>query len=233
MKKIFGFLAIISMLGCSQSVQNDHSKDKVVEAKKECNKSVQFGDINICLPLIDGMTECYSTPIVKERADKFNYEGNSILAFYLNNETYKQVNKLDEKNVDDYFQIYVTNKLKDIKVGQSELNQMANMFDKNSLKESWNVLKEKIESNNDILSINNPILIESYSTHEQARTFVMIIKYQVNNVESVLITISNMIQINQRLIWLAYYKVYEGEESIEAAKLKNDFIISKVINENK
>lgn len=30
---------------------------KIINSK--CKNSVQFGDINICLPVVDGMFECY------------------------------------------------------------------------------------------------------------------------------------------------------------------------------
>ncbi|MDP4600415.1 MAG: hypothetical protein NWS84_04645 [Polaribacter sp.] len=233
MKKIIGILSIISILSCSQSGQKDFSKDKIVASKIECNNSVPFGDINICLPLIDGMTECYSTPKVKELADEFNYEGNSILAYYLNNETYEQVDKLDEITFDDYFQIYVTNKLKGMKASQSELNKMANMIEGNYIKENWNDLKEEMERSHDYLTIGKPILIESYNPSNQARTFVMLTKFQIDNFESFVLMTMNMVLINERLIWLAYYKDYDGEESVKSAKSKNDYIVLNVIDENK
>lgn len=204
-----------------------------LDLKTECDKSVSFGDIDICLPIIDGMTECYSTPILKARADELNYEGNSILAYYLNNATYEQVDKLDEITFDDYIQIYATNKLKGIKVGQSELSEIANMFEGNYIKENWNDLKKKVEKNRDYLSVGRPVIIESYSPNNKVRTYVMLTKYQIDNNEFVLLMTMNMVQIKERLIWLAYYKNYDGEESIKKAKSKNDYIVSQMTDENK
>ena len=233
MKKTIGLLILIAVLGCSQSGQQKNSTAETINTKTECDKSFPFGDIAICLPIIDGMTECYSSPIVKARADEFNYEGNSILAYYLNNATYKQVDKLDEITFDDYFQIYATNKLKGIKVGQSELNELANMIEGNYIKENWNELKLKVERNHDYLSVGRPILIESYIPNSKIRTYVMLSKLQIDNTESVFIMTLNMVQIKERLIWLAYYKNYEGEESIKKAKAKNDYIIMQLTDENK
>jgi hypothetical protein len=233
MKKYFGLLILMATMSCSQTGQQNNSTAKTIEHKIRCEKSVSFGDIDICLPIIDGMTECYSTPIVKSRADEFNYEGNSILAYYLNNTTYKQVDKLNEIIFDDYFQIYATNKFKGIKVGQSELNELANMIDSNCIKENWNDLKEKVEKNHDYLSVGRPVLIESYSLNNKVRTFVMILKYKIDNNELVSIMTMNIVQIKERFIGLAYYKNYDGEESITKAKSKNDYIVLQLTDENK
>ncbi len=219
-------------MGCSQSGQQNNSTEETINAKMECDKSVPFGDIDICLPIIDGMTECYSTPIVKSRADEFNYEGNLILAYYLNNATHKQVDKLDEITFDDYFQIYAINKLKGVKVGQSELNEIEKVIEGNYFKENWNDLKKKIEKNHDYLSIGRPILIESYSPNNKVRTYVMLSKYQIGNDEIVSLITMNLVQIKERLISMAYYKNYYGEKSIINAKSKNDYIVLQLMDEN-
>lgn len=87
---IFFFL----LIGCYQSGITINLNDHLECKKVTCENSVSFGDINICLPKIDGMTECYSVPEVKDLADQFNYEGNSILALYLNHATYRQLDNL-------------------------------------------------------------------------------------------------------------------------------------------
>jgi hypothetical protein len=231
MKKYFGFLILIATLGCSPTGNKNNSE--ALGLKTDCDKSVSFGDIDICLPIIDGMTECYSTPIVKARAEKFNYEGNSILAYYINNATYEQVNELNEIAFDDYFQIYASNKSKGMKVGQSELNEIAKVIEGDYVKENWNEIKGKLEKNNDYVSVGRPVLIDSYSLNQKVRTYVMLTKYQIDNNESVLITTMNMVQIKERLIWLAYYKNYDGEGSIKIAKSKNDYIVFQLTDENK
>lgn len=233
MKKSIRILFFIAVVGCSQSGQQNNSTAETVETNTVCDNSVPFGDIDICLPKIDGMTNCYSNPIVKSRADEYNYEGNSILAYYLNNSTYKQIDKLNEITFDDYFQIYVTNKLKGVRIGQSELNETAKNIEGNYIKENWNDLKKKVENNHNYLSIGRPVLIESYSPNNQVRTFVMLVKYQIGNNEAVILMTMNMVQIKERLIWLAYYKKYDGKESIKHAKSKNDYIVLQMMDENK
>lgn len=204
-----------------------------ISNEKSCDKSVRFGNIDVCLPEIDGMTECYSNPMVKERADNTEYEGNSELGFYLNNETYKKVNKINEINFDDYFKIYATKSFAYKKFELPELNNMANKMEGNYIKTNWSELKKKAEKNRDFVSIGKPVLLDSYIPNKNIRTFVMLTKYNVDNTEFIMVATLNMVLIKEHLIWLAYYKNYNGEESINKAKSKNDYIVLRLDEENK
>jgi len=233
MKIIFGIFTLITILSCTNSGQQQSESTQLVSESIVCYNSVSFGDIYICLPEIDGMKECYLVPIVKKLADQFEYEGNSVLAFYLNDKTYKQVDKLDEITYDDYFKIYATNQLKGIKAGKKELNEMSNAIGGNWIKEKWSGLKSKIEKDHNYLSVGRPILIEDYSPHEDVKTFIMLTKYQMEDYEYVMVMSMNMLLVKNRLIWLAYYKDYDGEESINKTKAKNDYIVLKFMDDNK
>lgn len=234
MKKIIGLLIIIIFFGCSEPSQQNRSNVQPTNTSVVCEKSVRFGNVDICLPIIDGMTECYSIPIVKATADKFEYKANSILAFYLNNDTYKQVEKLNEINYDDYFKISVTNSQEGLKFGQSKLNKYASMFEKGYVKKNWSDLKKELDvSLDDYMSVDKPILLESYAPDSNARTFVFLMKYIVGNYEYVIVMTMNIVLIKESIISIIYYKNYNGEQSIKKAKAKNDYIVLKLIDENK
>lgn len=226
MKAILAFLTLIIIFSCSSTGQQQNESDM------DCKNSASFGDIDFCLPEIEGMNECYSIPIVKKLADNFEYKGNSVLAFYLNDETYKQVDKLDEITYDDYFKIYVTNQLKGVEVGKDELNEMSNAVGENFIKNNWDEIKGEIEKDHNYLSVGRPVLIEEYSPAEPVKTFIMVTKYQIEDFEFVMAMSMNMILIKDRLIWLAYYKNYDGEESIQETKSKSDHIVSMFLDEN-
>lgn len=233
MKNYFRNLILIIVIECFLISIENNSYAQTIKPKSICEKQIQYGDIKICLPTIDGMTECYSLPIVKAKAEKFNFEGNPILGFYINNNTYAKVDKLNEISYDDYFQIYASNKLKGIKVGQAELSEIANMIEGSYVKDNWNDIKKTFENGLDNLSIDKPVLIESYVPNKKIRTFVMLVKYQTNNEETFMISTMNILQIKDRMIWLTYYKNYEGAESIKYAKAKNDYIVFQILDENK
>ncbi|HEY3384956.1 MAG TPA: hypothetical protein VGK46_00510, partial [Saprospiraceae bacterium] len=173
MRITISLFIIITIISCGKTGKQNQP-DPEVTTKTECAKEVTFGDITFCLPEIEGMTECYALPKVKARADAFNYEGNAILGYYLSNETYQQVEKLDELSYDDYCQVYVTNNLKGIKVGKAELTQMATTMEGDFIKENWSDVKKKIEHSFDDLSIGTPVLIESYSPNPKVKSFVML-----------------------------------------------------------
>ena len=232
MYRTISILSIIAIMSCGKTGPQNQS-DHTGEILKECVKEVSFGDIDFCLPEIEGMTECYSSPKVKVRADAFNYEGNSILGYYLNNETYQQMENLDSISYDDYAQVYVTNNLKGIKVGQAELAQMANTMGSDFIQENWSDMQKKLEHSYDDLSIGTPVLVESYSPHTKVKSFVMLSKIKTNREEAVMLMTLNIIEMKERLIWLAYYKFYDGEESIKEAKSKNDYIINRLMKVNK
>ena len=229
MKISFKTLLIIYLF----SGQIHSSLAQNIEENVFCDKTVRIGIKDICLPEVDGMKECYSIPIVKSKADKFEFEGNTILGFYINNNTYSQIDNFDELTLDEYFKIYFVDNLKDRDIGQSELNEMASIIENNFIKENWNKLKKEIESNHKYISIGRPVLIESYSPSDEARTYLMLGKLESYGTEYIMLMSMNLIIIKDRLIWLGYYKTYDGEESIRITKSKNDYITLLLIEENK
>lgn len=222
MKKTAGLLlSIILFLNCTQKGQ-------------PCVNSVSFGDINICLPEIAGMKECYSIPIVKARADKFNYVGNSILGYYLNDYSYNHLADFDKSTTDDSFQLFATNKMKGLKVGQRELDYVVNMMSGKHIKSNMKEVEKIGQGIFDYISIDSTVLIESYSTNINIRTIVTLNKVQINNgAEVIIVSVLNMVILKERLITLSYYKIYEGLESITNAKQKNNNFLLRLLNSNK
>ena len=198
----------------------------------KCKKSVPFGDVNICLPEVDGMSECYNKPIAKEYLDKLNPTNNPIFACYLNDTDFKQIDSLGKIAIEDYFMIYALNKMKGVTINSTILNTLSNMIEEGFLKENWDYIKKKIELNNDYFSIGRPILIESYAINSKIKTFVLLSKIKNENGEKIQIQIMNYIQIKKRLITLSYYLDYYDENSFKSAKSKNDYLVLLLLEEN-
>jgi curved DNA-binding protein CbpA len=204
----------------------------LIESTIDCDSSVQFGDIGICLPEIDGMVECYSNPLVNKWANQLNHEGNSIHALYFNDKTYKQIENLGEFSFDDYFQIYSVNSSKGVKVDVSYLAEIVKMMEMNFTKKEWSEIKNNIESRFDRISLGKPIVLENYSIDSMIETFVLLLKYHNDDSENIMIGLFNFIIVKDRLIWLTYYKDYLGKDSIEEAKAKNDYITYSFMDVN-
>lgn len=204
-----------------------------VYSQSDCKSSVKYADKYICLPYIEGMTECYSVPIVKAVVDLFDIEGNTTLAFYLNDKIYKNVHRLLELEYDDYIKIYAPTSLMQYKIKQEELDIV-----KEAMKEELfsglmikleDILKEK---ELDELKFDRPILIDEYSINSNVRTLFFLTKVSIEDHEYFSLATLNIIRVKEKLILLAYYKDYDNHESINFTKAKNDYIVLKLIQEN-
>ncbi len=196
-----------------------------------CKHFINYGETFICLPEIEGMKECYSLPNVKAKADSFEYKENSILGFYLNEYYYQQVNVINEIKLDDYFKIYVVKNTEDTNINESDLNRLAKSTE-SMLKRRWDVLTNKLDEIKYFGSLDEPILIDSYTPNKDARSFLVFMKYRSDS-ETIFVAGLNLINIKNRLIYLAYYKVYENEKSFHTARAKNDYLVLKLLDENK
>ena len=230
--RILAFVVLLSFLLSGQSKININAQTKA--PLENCRNSRQFGDINVCLPTINGMTECYSNSIVKARANKLYQAGSTVLGAYLNNDIYTKVDQLDELVFDDYIFVYAPNKLQGIKIGGAELDNLINSMTGSYLKENWTELKGKIEKYHDYLyTLGKPIILESYKPAEKIRTGIFLTKMQLGEKEIISITILNVMEIKQRLICSAYTLNFDGEASIKKAKTKNEIFATQFITENK
>lgn len=197
-----------------------------------CKKSVDFGNINICMPDIDGMIECYNKPIVKEFLDKQNPTENPIFAFYLKKSDFNNIKALESNAIEDYFVIYGLNKMKNVSIDNTTLNSISNIIENGFIKENWESIREKIKNNYFSFTYGRPVLIQSYSLNSKMKTFVLLSKNNNEDEEKIQVQVMNYIQIKKRLISLSYYLDYRDENSLKFAKAKNDYITLLLLEEN-
>lgn len=241
MKNILGVLLCAVLMGsCGllterESVWNGNEEKSANTKTIHCDQSVTYGDVAICLPAINGMVECYDNAKVKARADAFNPDMNVILGYYLNDATYKRVDNLDEVVLDDYFQIYAAKSLQGVKVSTTELDKMGETISDKYIKENWDDLNAKVNEEFEFLSVAKPILLDSYTPNPDARTYVLLIKYEEEKGGEdfhILVTTMNVVRIQDRMIFMAYYKAFKSEETITKAKEKNDAIVEALVKAN-
>lgn len=232
MNKFLWLLVLSSLTGCHQAEGQNQIKESTSKGHTDCEKSALFGDREICLPFIDGMTESYAVPAVKARADRFRLEGSTILAYYLNNATYRNIKEINELQYDDYIQIYTLNKAEGIKIGTHELDQVAKATESSFIKANWSDVSDRISQKFENVSVGKPVLLESYAPNRNVRTAILLTKYQAGNYENVIIMALNMVQVKERLVALAYYKDYDGAESVRKSKAKNDYIVLQLLDVN-
>jgi hypothetical protein len=233
MNNIISLIALSLFFNCNYFSEPKSTFQKQNFNSPKCIEIIKCGDTDLCLPEIDGLTECYKNPLVKPKADEYTYPGNSILAFYVNDSTYNQVLRHQEVAFQDCFKVYLIDKMKGLKIGQIELDQLAQTFENANSKYDWNKLITEIEKKIDSLSIGKPVLLKSYSPSNQIRTFVFLTKKTVKENEYITLMTMNLILVKERLVLISYYKNYLGTESVNKVIAKNDYIVLRFLDENK
>lgn len=196
-----------------------------------CIKKENYGNIEVCLPEINGMVECYETDAVKARVKRFD-DANPILGYYITEQLFSQMDRFEVLFLDEYFKIYVVDKLKDTDIGEKEWEEISNFFDENYMSEKWENMKAEIENRYENLKIGMPVIIESYELSENSKTYLMVSRVVNNDKEYVILMTMNLVEVKDRLIWIAYYKSYEDENSIGRIKSGSDHVVKVFMKAN-
>ena len=225
--KIMYIISLLSSLitCCSSNIKKDQIAD--------CDKSTMWGNTKICLPQIDEMIECYNEPKINDRASKYKYDGNTILAFYVPNNIYKSKDILENIDLDNFFQVFATDRTKDIKFNNDELGNVENALIKSIDAKKWDEILRTLEAKREDISLTKPVFIERYSKSINVKTVLFFNQYNVNNKNIYALTSVSLINLKDRLIWISYYKNYSGSKSIEEIKKISDQINQRFLEQNK
>ena len=224
--------SINSFIGCSNAKTQEKT---VVSEQKEtnCQDIVHWGEISICLPEIDKMKNVYPLPKMKNMLDEWEYKNNTILAYYVNDGIYAQIDNMEEIVYDDYFKIYSVNNFQNAFADKNVLDKVASgtkaIF--NTDFQSLSRIKEEIEKRN--MSFDKPILIGDYHINSDVNTFLLLMKASIGGYERIMVMTMNIAVVKNRIIYICYYKDYEGEESVKQVRAKNDYFVLRLIAENK
>jgi len=220
MKKSIVFFVLFVFLGCTNSVN------------KSCDNSALYGYVNICLPRINGMTECKNNPNVQQIIRSYLTTG-PVLGYYLNNETYKQIDKLNEITFDNYFMIYGDYQRENYNATASDLEVMEQnlaltLFEE----ENFDQISSRVEEAYGTITAGKPALIEKYSLQPNVRTMIMLMKYKNESVETSVVSAIDFILVKNRMMNLVYYMTYNGGKSIDLLKEKNNEAVKKLMELN-
>jgi len=210
------------------------SAPQALQAQTEdCARKASFGDIEICLPQIKGYSECYEDPIVKKFADATEVPMNEVIGYYLNPEDHAVRIGIEENGADDYFKVYGTTQLATTPVGLKEFESFAEMMSGNFISANWDEISEQIGKAELDIQIGAPTLLEDYSLDPRSFTLVALVKYELGpGVTATLSMTINGLLIHGRAIWMAYYRIFESEETLVALKESSDRIIREMLAAN-
>lgn len=222
MKKLVGIFVLCFLFSCSNKSRDGN--DNV------CANYKMFGDVKICIPVFDSLVECSDESKVQFLAESIISENGTLLAFYLKNEVYNQVDSSDFikriENTNCYIMIYSLEQLKGIDANSNDLNNTYDAIKQQiSSIEELGYIDDGVDNVYDfILSINEPTIIESYSINKNIKTTLIYVKSQIVGYEY--LKALNLILIKDRIVFFNYFNHFSGEESIEQIKQNNkDFII--------
>ena len=220
MKKIVVFLALIILTGCSNS------------DNKSNGNTALFGYVNISLPKINGMTECRVHPNVQRITQQY-LESGPVLAYYLNNATYKQIDKLNEISFGNYLMIYGDYQRENYRAVASDLDILESNLQQTLFEgDNFEQISSRLDEDYGALTAGKPALIEKYSSHPNVRTMIMLVKYQNEIGETSVISAINFILIKNRIVNMAYYLAYDGGKSIDVLREKNNEAIKRLLEVN-
>ncbi len=232
MKKIICLALAVVLSGCSGSGTDTQESQAEVNVKT-CENGVNYGGVKICTPAIEGMTECSANPVIAKLFNTNGVEGNQVLAIYINNETYKNIDSLRGINMDDFCQVYANQQFADFIADEAELGKMSDLVEGNFMKENWETIKETLKQHKNRLPSDAPTLVEKRRPDARAISFVLLTKNPADGGKSLVTFILNLVVAKARIVSIAYYKNYNGEESLQTAKAKNDSIVMRILNENR
>jgi hypothetical protein len=223
MKKIVGLWVLCLLAGCTGAAKKKASG---------CGNSALYGYVNICLPEMDGMTECRTQAGVQEVIRPY-LESGPVLAYYLNGETYKQVDQLKDISYEDYFLMYGEYQLENFHARDADLEQAAKDLEQTLFEgNNFDRISGRIEEYYRTMTVGKPALIEKYSPRPNVRTMIILMKYMHEDGETSVISAVDFILLKNRLFNLAYYVAYGGGKSIDGAKDKNNAFIDRLLDMN-
>lgn len=231
MKSIAGLFLLFAVAGCIDLNTRANDDGRMAQTTA-CDRSTRYGNVEICLPEIAGMVECYDHPKVKPVADYYEYKDNDVLAYYLNEETYASAHRLADMAYDDYFKIYAVKKLAGVSVSNAEFRKNVKDMTGGLLRKNWDSIRGKVLDSHQI-AMDQPVVIEEYALKDDVVTLILLMNYPAaDGGNTITIGALNILRIRNRLVCMAYYRHYDGMESVANAKAKNDYIALKIMEVN-
>jgi hypothetical protein len=199
---------------------------------KSCNNSALYGYVNICLPEIKGMTECRTNTNVQQIIAQYLTTG-PVLGYYLNDETYSQIEKLSEITFDNYFMIYGDYQRENYRAVPTDLEVIEKNLEQTLFEgKNFEQISSKVEEAYGTITAGQPALLEKYIPQSNVRTMIVLMKYKNESTESSILSAINFILLKNRVLNLAYYVSYNGGKSIDILKEKNNEVVAKLISAN-
>ena len=201
----------------------------------ECLKTINVTGKPLCLPYVDGLVECSNDSKVEFFSNLLKAENEITIAWYFKAKDCRSIdNKLSEGKF-DYFKVWTMTQFVNRKNKKNDFIEFESYFKNNdwSFLFNWSI-EEKVEKYiNEEISNDSPILLEFYKPpNDNIFSTIYLMKNITGNTESIVISSTNIIKINDRTYFYALYLPYDGLTSIKSLKAKGDYFGLKLLSVN-
>jgi hypothetical protein len=200
---------------------------------RKCEREVSYGSANICLPFVENMKECFKNDTVNALALATEYPGNIVLGYYLMDSTYTRLSQLDSIEMGNYFKVYANEKLADYKSDKDVFKEICDATEASIKPKGFKEIKETIDEITDSISVGAPKLVDEYTSISNTKSYIMIVKYETETSSFVSVMALDLVLVQERIVFLAFYSDYTGKESQQKLKQMNDKILKMFVDMNR
>lgn len=237
-KKKFGcfpYLIILLIIGAFYQVGNktenkfEPEKNKS-NSSKDCAKIVNLGTSTFCLTDFENYKEVSNDNLLTKQ--RIISPDEILLAYYIDNDTYKNFVQSNVFYPNDIFKIYSLKILENEIITETDFLPFGIGF-KKQFSTEWENSETLLE---DLTQVNfdKPVLLKEYNIDNKktTNTFVSLVRAIDGDEEIFTINIININLLKNKLIYSTYVSLYKNNEGISDAIQKNDYFLRRFLEIN-
>ena len=231
MKNILLILSLcILFTNCKEEKSKTVKKDakEVSNSNEElCNNKATYGDVEFCLPQLNGIKEAYKDPIINNRINRFEDKSNIILGYYITEEVYAMKDSIDHVDFDNYYKVYAPKQGVNLNTNSSQMKEIMNMMTSGFIDKTLEKSNEDFKTSG--IEMSQPTLIEKYQLNREASTMVILMRISNQNTDKLVAITMTAILIKQRIVFVAHYLDYKDDKTIKLVKEHTDTFINELL----
>ena len=193
------------------------------QKRVDCEANTKIRLTTICLPSLKGQKLISNDFDYKDFIEKFTYQGNEIIGFYINR----------DKPEYEYVSVFVNSKYKqDVNTALFKKMYSSVGFSIRKTDDLELIIKNIEDNYLENISLDRPTLVDSYSLNSKLKTCILLGKKIELDNEIITISTLNLMHLKGKIVLSNYLIKYENSNSINELKQKNDYFLMRIFNAN-
>lgn len=192
-------------------------------------------DIELTIPVLDKRNELKDHPSVLRWLRQVSIDSLTELhaAYFPDSMTIDNFEN-NKENLEDYFVVYSRKDDRQIMIEDSDLEEILIIqteklkIQKMTVHEAW----ENIQVDHSFLKPSEFLLLDKYKISDRCQTAIFLMKQFPAQPNYITIIVLNLVNIDQQLIYGAYYLELKNKKSITDARKISDKIIEQLLENN-